>query len=97
MHIGGLAGESLEEIGAASVDYLMFSGYTCMAYTWARMAIVAQAKLDAGTSEEAFYKAKLQTAEFYFKRLLPRAQAHFAAAKAGAASVMDMPEDAFAF
>lgn len=97
MHIGGLAGESLEEIGAASVDYLMFSGYTCMAYTWARMAVVAQAKLDAGTSEQAFYEAKLQTADFYFKRLLPRAQAHFAAAKAGAASVMDMPEDAFAF
>jgi hypothetical protein len=24
-----------EEVGAASVDYLMYSGYACLAYFWA--------------------------------------------------------------
>lgn len=97
MEIGTKAGESLDEIGAASVDYLMFTGYICLGYTWARMAVVAKQKLDEGTTEEAFYKAKLQTAEFYFKRLLPRAKGHYEAALAGADSVMAMDEEAFMF
>ena len=95
MFVGGKAGESLEEIGAASVDYLMFSGYTCLAYTWLRMAKVAQDKLSAGTSEEAFYQAKLTTAKFFFQRILPRAQAHFTAAMAGGETLMELDEAQF--
>ena len=49
-----------EEVGAASVDYLMYSGYACLAYFWADMARLAAEKLAAGTTEEAFYTAKLQ-------------------------------------
>lgn len=64
-----------EEVGAASVDYLMYSGYACLAYFWADMARLAAEKLAAGTGEEAFYKAKLQTARFYFQRILPRTRA----------------------
>ncbi len=96
MEIGGKA-ENLDEIGAASVDYLMYGGFVAMAYTWARIAKVANQKLAAGTDEEAFYKSKLITADFYYKRLLPRAGAHAEAARAGAASLMDMPADDFAF
>lgn len=97
MAIGAKAGDSLDEIAAASVDYLMFGGYVCMAYTWARMAVVAQAKLDEGSADADFYKSKLVTANFYFKRLLPRAQGHAVAAEAGANTVMDMPEASFAW
>ncbi|WP_237758336.1 acyl-CoA dehydrogenase C-terminal domain-containing protein, partial [Pseudomonas aeruginosa] len=43
-----------EEVGAASVDYLMYSGYACLAYFWADMARLAAEKLAAGTGEEAF-------------------------------------------
>lgn len=97
MDIGGKAAENADEVGAASVDYLMFGGYVALAYTWARIAKVAQEKLAAGTTEQAFYEAKIKTANFYFLRLLPRAQAHAEAAKAGAASVMDIAADDFAF
>ena len=90
MFIGGKAGESLDEIGAASVDYLMFSGYTCLAYTWLRMAKVAQDKLAAGSDDAEFYQAKLTTAKFYFQRILPRAQSHFSAAMAGGDSLMEL-------
>ena len=63
-------------VGAASADFLMYSGYVTMAYFWALQAAVAQEKLDNGGAEQPeFYQAKLQTAEFYFERLLPRAQA----------------------
>ncbi len=43
-----------------------------------------------------FYKAKLQTARFYFKRMLPKARGHAESMLAGADSLMDMPEEAFA-
>ncbi|MFH4329250.1 acyl-CoA dehydrogenase C-terminal domain-containing protein, partial [Acinetobacter baumannii] len=64
MKVGMAAMKDREEVGAASVDYLMYSGYACLAYFWADMARLAAEKLAAGTGEEAFYKAKLQTARF---------------------------------
>ncbi|TDT43277.1 hypothetical protein DES49_1091 [Halospina denitrificans] len=97
MKLGSAAMKDREEVGAASYDYLMYSGYGVMAYLWASMAEVAQRKLEEGTSEEAFYTAKLQTARFYFKRMLPRAKAHADAMISGADTLMDMPEEHFAF
>jgi hypothetical protein len=39
------------------------------------MASVSLKQLAEGTDEEDFYKGKLLTAKFYFKRLLPRTRA----------------------
>jgi len=97
MKLGMSAMKDRDEVGAASFDYLMYSGYGVSAYLWARTAEVAQRKLQEGTSEQAFYEAKLQTARFYFQRLLPRAKAHADAMTAGSSSLMDMPEESFMF
>jgi len=86
-----------EEIGAASVDYLYFSSYVVFAYLWARMAQVAHEKLALGTQEEAFYKAKLSTAKFFYQKLLHRTQSHAAAIESGAESVMELDQEDFAF
>ncbi|WP_119685758.1 acyl-CoA dehydrogenase C-terminal domain-containing protein [Acinetobacter pittii] len=86
-----------EEIGAASVDYLYFSSYVVFAYLWARMAQVAHEKLQSGTQEEAFYKAKLTTAKFFYQKLLHRTQSHAASIESGADAVMELDQDAFAF
>lgn len=86
-----------EEIGAASVDYLYFSSYVVFAYLWARMAQVAHEKLALGTQEEAFYKAKLSTAKFFYQKLLHRTQSHAAAIESGAESIMEIDQEAFAF
>ena len=96
MKVGMAAMKDREEVGAASVDYLMYSGYACLAYFWADMARLAAEKLAAGTGEEAFYKAKLQTARFYFQRILPRTRAHVAAMLSGANNLMEMAEEDFA-
>ncbi|WP_017937529.1 phenylacyl-CoA dehydrogenase [Zestomonas thermotolerans] len=96
MKIGMAAMKDREEVGAAAVDYLMYSGYVCLAYFWADMARVAAEKLAAGTSEEAFYKAKLQTARFYYARLLPRTRVHLEAINSGASNLMEMAEEDFA-
>jgi hypothetical protein len=93
--IGAGAMENPDEVGAASVDYLMYSGYTVLAWFWARMAETAQRKLDAGEGDANFYTAKLQTARFYYERILPRTLAHAAAIRAGAESTMAMSEENF--
>ena len=89
--------ENLDEVGAASVDYLMFGGFVVLAYTWARMAVIADKKLQQGADEKTFYQAKLKTAEFYYKRLLPRAAAHAEAARGGGGCLMALDADDFAF
>ncbi|QWZ59685.1 acyl-CoA dehydrogenase C-terminal domain-containing protein [Acinetobacter pittii] len=86
-----------EEIGAASVDYLYFSSYVVFAYLWARMAQVAHEKIESGTQEEAFYKAKLTTAKFFYQKLLHRTQSHAASIESGAESVMELDQEAFVF
>lgn len=94
--VGELAMQDPDEIGAASVDYTLFSGYVTLAYMWAQMAELAQRKLADGANAD-FYQAKLTTARFYFQRILPRAEAHARSAVAGAASVMSLDESALQF
>jgi alkylation response protein AidB-like acyl-CoA dehydrogenase len=91
--LGEKAMNNADEVGAASVDYLMYAGYISLAFMWARMASIA---LD-GDADDAFLKAKVQTATFYYQRLLPRTEAHKIAMLNGADSLMAMSEDAFAF
>ena len=89
------ASKNRDAVGAASYDFLMYSGYLSMAYYWAMMAEVAAAKLAEGSSDKDFYEAKLETAEFYFSRLLPRAKGHAACMNSSTDSVMAMPLDRF--
>ena len=89
--IGMAAMKNPDEVGAAAVDYLMYSGYVILAYLWLRMAIAALEERDTD-----FAKAKLATCEFYFKRLLPRTATHRAAVEAGSECLMSLPAEAFA-
>jgi hypothetical protein len=95
MQIGEAAMENPDEAGAAAVDYLMYSGYVCLAYFWARMAAISRQKIAAADGDTSFYEAKVMTAKFYFDRLLPRTQAHKQALLSGADNVMEMPEALF--
>ncbi len=88
--IGEKVVNDLDEVGAASVDFIMYTGYVVLAYMWARMAQLSLAKQD-----DAFYKAKVQTAQFYFARLLPRTKAHAAAMLSGAENLMAFEEAGF--
>ena len=89
--------ENPDEVGAAAVDYMYYSGYVTLAFFWARMAQIAQKALADGTSETEFYEAKLKTARFYFAKLMPRTATHAASIKAGGATLMEMGEEQFAF
>ncbi|MBK6593024.1 MAG: acyl-CoA dehydrogenase C-terminal domain-containing protein [Burkholderiales bacterium] len=91
------ASKDREQVGSSSVDYLMYSGFVMMAYFWALQASKAAELLASGKGHESndFYTAKIQTAEFYFARLLPRADSHYSAALAPTSAVMQMPQELF--
>jgi len=88
--IGKKAMQNPDEIGGASVDYLMYAGFVVVAYFWAKSAKVALDQLAAGTDEERFYQAKVQTAQFFFQRMLPRAKGHAACIEQGVGSMMNI-------
>jgi len=90
LKIGEKVTKNLDEVGAASVDFTMYAGYVTLAYMWAQMAKVALPK-----QKDEFYKTKLQTARFYYQRVLPRTKAHAAMMLAGMDSVMVMAEKDF--
>ncbi len=95
MELGMKSMQNPEEAGAASVDYLMYSGYVVFGFMWARMALVADNAIKNG-SDEGFYKAKLHTARFYFERILPRTEAHLRSMRSGAGNLMDLDTELFA-
>lgn len=91
LDVGLAASENPDEVGAAAVDYLMYSGYICLAYFWALSSAKCQRVLVEETvADAAFYEAKLQTARFYFARILPRTLMHAAAIRSGSANLMTM-------
>lgn len=94
--IGMAAMQDKEEAGAASVDYLMYSGYIVLAYFWAQAAVAAEKKLEAGEGDTVFLQAKLFTARFYFERLLPRTRSLAVTMLSGADNLMDLDEEHFA-
>ena len=85
------AASNPEEIGAASTDYLFYSGYVVLAYWWARSVAAAE----ASSHPAAFKEAKRDTARFYFARLLPRTLMHKAAIESGVANLMALEDAAF--
>ncbi|RJG13033.1 acyl-CoA dehydrogenase [Pseudomonas cavernicola] len=86
-----------QEIGAYSVDFLQYSSYVLLAGLWLQAAARAQDALDAGAGEAEFYQAKLHSALFYTRRILPRVSSHREALLGGADCLMALPEAHFAF
>ena len=83
-----------DNAGAASTDYLHLFGLTGLAYMWALQAAAAQAKIASGDNDP-FYAHKLTTGRYFLERILPEAGAHLAKLKAGSATMMELPAEAF--
>jgi alkylation response protein AidB-like acyl-CoA dehydrogenase len=96
LHVAQTGLRNPDEAGAASSDYLRLFALVAMAYIWARMAQIAQARLAAGADgESSFYAAKIRTARFFMTKLLPETSALFAQIMAGAAPVMEFQDADF--
>ncbi|CBS90182.1 acyl-CoA dehydrogenase C-terminal domain-containing protein [Azospirillum lipoferum] len=84
-----------EEAGAAASDYLRLFGLVALGWSWLTMVEKAQAKLDVGEGNAAFYEAKIKTARFYMTKLLPQTNSLFITIAAGAKPLMELEEAAF--
>ena len=84
-----------DHLGAGAHHYMHIMGIVSLGLMWLRMATVAQAKLEGGADDKAFYEAKLATARYYGDRFLPDAGALRRKLEAGADTMMALGEEAF--
>lgn len=84
-----------EEIGAASYAYMELMGLTLYSFMWLRMLAAAQKKLVAQDGDTEYYAGLIGVGEFFFARLLPRAQSLVAEMEAGAETLMAMTAEQF--
>ncbi len=81
-----------DEAGAAAAEYLRLFALVALGYLWMRMADIGKQKRD---EDSLFYQAKVDTARFYFERILPQSGALFANIMAGSKGMMKFNDDAF--
>ena len=86
----GAAGSNPEEVGAAATEYLHMLGYVMYAYMWAKMALAAGDHRHASKMD-----VKLKTADFYFRRILPRIQSLKTLIMQGSGSLMALSSEQF--
>ena len=92
-HIAKQSTQDPNEVGSASVDYLMMSGYVILAYFWAQLH--NSADNNKGQLGADFYNGKKKTAVFYFAKILPRCHALRATIMTGADPLMTIEESEF--
>ncbi|WP_435162773.1 acyl-CoA dehydrogenase family protein [Candidatus Pelagibacter bacterium nBUS_25] len=75
-----------DDVSAAANDYLKTLGYVSIAYSWIKVLEVSFT--DYETNKE-FYEDKINTAKFYFDKVLPRAEFHYKSAISGSSNIMN--------
>jgi acyl-CoA dehydrogenase len=77
--------KSKDDVSAACNDYLKVLGYVAVAHSWIKVLEVSFENYD--TNKE-FYEDKINTAKFYFERVLPRIESHYITAVSGSDYIM---------
>tara|TARA_Y100000590_G_scaffold380001_1_gene448025 strand:- start:139 stop:855 length:717 start_codon:yes stop_codon:yes gene_type:complete len=78
--------DSKDDASAACNDYLKVLGLVATAHAWIK---VLEASYKDYDNNKDFYEDKIQTANFYFNRVMPRAESYFKAATTGSKYIMD--------
>jgi len=85
-----------DNAGAGATDYMHLFGLVALGYMWCLIAEAAMAKAaTSGNGAAERMTQRLVTGRFYMERMLPATATHLARIKAGAASAMALPADAF--
>ena len=77
---------SKDDANAACNDYLKVLGLIAVAYSWIKVLEVSFEDYD---NNKIFYEDKIQTANFFFERVLPRIDSHCATGTSGSKYIMD--------
>jgi hypothetical protein len=78
--------KSKDDINAACNDYLKVLGLVAVAFSWLKILNVSYKELK---NNKKFYEDKIETAKFFFNRVLPRIDAYYNSAISGSKYIMD--------
>jgi acyl-CoA dehydrogenase len=84
-----------DNAGAGATDFMHLFGLVALGYMWCRIAEAALVKLPNPNGSAPTMNAKLVTARFFMERMLPETASHLARIQSGAASTMELPDEAF--
>jgi len=85
-----------DNAGAGATDYMHLFGLVALGYMWCLIADAAKARTGSGGDGATDRMAqRLATGRFFMERMLPATATHLARIKAGAASTMALPAEAF--
>ena len=77
---------SKDDVSAACNDYLKVLGLIALAYSWLKVLDVSHKEL---SKNKNFFEDKIETANFFFNRVLPRIDSHYKSATSGSKYIMD--------
>jgi len=77
---------SKDDVSAACNDYLKVLGLIALAYSWLKVLDVSYKEL---SKNKKFFEDKIETANFFFNRVLPRIESHYKSATSGSKYIMD--------
>ena len=75
-----------DDVSAAANDYLKTLGYVSVAYAWIKVLDVSFKNYN---ENKKFYDEKINTAKFFFDKVLPRAEHHYKSAISGSSNIMN--------
>jgi len=77
---------SKDDVSAACNDYLKVLGLVALAYSWLKVLDVSYKEL---SNNKKFFEDKIETANFFFNRVLPRIDSHYKSATSGSGYIMN--------
>ena len=75
-----------DDVSAAANDYLKTLGYISLAFSWVKVLTVSFKDFE---ENKKFHEDKINTAKFYFEKVLPRAEQHYKSAISGSSNIMN--------
>ena len=77
---------SKNDVSAACNDYLKVLGFIALGYSWLKILDVSYKELN---NNKKFFEDKIETANFFFNRVLPRIDSHYKSAISGSRYIMN--------
>ena len=74
-----------DDVSAACNDFLKVLGYVALGFSWLKMTKVSY---ENPSKNKEFYEEKINTAKYFFDKILPRIDSHYHSAVAGSESLM---------
>jgi len=77
---------SKDDVSAACNDYLKVLGLVAVGYSWLKVLDISYKEME---NNKIFFEDKIETAKFFFDRILPRIDTHYKSGISGSKNIMN--------